>query len=360
MTISGLIVTLARSCPAVNPACSMTAQMFLHNLAQTVSQSLATWVQPGSIFSVQALLSALAITLVFYSLRKPRPRLPHPRAWRRLLLPEKFLKSRSVRIDLAYYVINTFVTGSLIGWAVLSLPQTSQTVTVFLNSATGPHGPLITSPWIAQGVMTLVLFLAYDFSYWLDHYLKHVVPILWPFHRVHHTAELLTPMTATRVHPVDTLIFVNIQVLIMGAVNGALHAALGDTVSSFTLGATNVIVVAFLYTVIHLQHSHVPIRFTGIWGRIFFSPVHHHIHHSADPAHYGRNLGSCLALWDGMFGTLYLPERLEGPLAFGAESEGEDPHSLTGGLLFPFLQAAGLKRADAPDRGAPVSVVPVR
>ena len=334
----------------------MNAQMILQNLAETLGQTLATWLQPGSIFSVQALLSALVITIVFYTLKKPRRNFPRLGAWRRLLFPKRVVQSRSARIDLIYYVINTFVTGSLIGWAILSLPQTSHAVANFLNKATGPHAPLVANPLVAQAVMTLVLFLAYDFSYWLDHYLKHVVPALWPFHRVHHTAELLTPLTATRVHPVDTLIFVNIQVVIMGAVNGALHAALGDSTSSFTIGATNVIVVLFLYTVIHLQHSHVPIRFSGVWGRIFFSPVHHHIHHSSDPAHYGRNLGSCLAIWDGLFGTLYMPDRLTSPLVFGAESEGEDPHSLPGGLLFPFQQVAGLvgpKRTDAPQAGAP-------
>lgn len=341
----------------------MTVQMILHNLAQTLTQTLSTWLQPGSIFSIQALLSALAITIAFYALKKPRRRFPKLEAWRRLLFPKKFVQSRSARVDLVYYLINTFVAGGLIGWAILSLPQTSQAVTTFLNGATGPHPPLITNPWLAQAVMTLVLFLAYDFSYWLDHYLKHVIPALWPFHRVHHTAELLTPLTATRVHPVDTLVFANIQVLVMGAVNGALHAALGDTVSSFTIGATNVIVVVFLYTVIHLQHSHVPIRFTGVWGRIFFSPAHHHIHHSSDPAHYGHNMGSCLAIWDAVFGTLYMPDKVTRPLAYGAESEGEDPHSLVGGLLFPFQQLMDLarpQRIDAPQAGAPTAASSVR
>ena len=327
------------------------------NLARTFCETFASWINPGSVFSIQALLAALVVSVAFYAFKKPRKRAPTLGAWRRLLLPAKFLKSRSVKADFGYYLINTFFTGGLIGWGVLSLPQTSQSVCDVLDMRYGAHAPLIANPLLAHGVLTLALFLAYDFSYWLDHYLKHAIPVFWPFHRVHHTAELLTPFTAPRVHPIDTLIFINIQVLIVGAVNGALHAALGRTITSFTIGATNVLMVLFLFTVIHLQHSHIPIRFNGIWGRIFFSPAHHHIHHSSDPAHFGRNMGSCLAIWDTMFGTLLPPEQVSKALRFGAEGEGEDPHSLYGGLIFPFLQVLNLAKpgsADESDIGAPI------
>jgi sterol desaturase/sphingolipid hydroxylase (fatty acid hydroxylase superfamily) len=32
------------------------------------------------------------------------------------------------------------------------------------------------------------------------------------------------------------------------------------------------------------------------------------VHHSANPKHFNKNFGSCLALWDWMFGTLYMPQ----------------------------------------------------
>jgi len=35
------------------------------------------------------------------------------------------------------------------------------------------------------------------------------VPFLWEFHKVHHSANVLTPITAFRVHPVDTWLFAN-------------------------------------------------------------------------------------------------------------------------------------------------------
>jgi hypothetical protein len=61
--------------------------------------------------------------------------------------------------------------------------------------------------------MTLAGFLAYEIAYYIDRYLMHKAPVLWEFHTTHHTAEVLTPLTAFRVHPMDTLIFVNITAI---------------------------------------------------------------------------------------------------------------------------------------------------
>jgi sterol desaturase/sphingolipid hydroxylase (fatty acid hydroxylase superfamily) len=43
----------------------------------------------------------------------------------------------------------------------------------------------------------------------------------------------------------------------------------------------------------------------------------HQAHHSEDARHRDRNFGTALAVWDWMFGTLYLPQRGE-RFAFGA------------------------------------------
>jgi sterol desaturase/sphingolipid hydroxylase (fatty acid hydroxylase superfamily) len=40
---------------------------------------------------------------------------------------------------------------------------------------------------------------------------------------------------------------------------------------------------------------------------IFISPAHHQIHHSAKPEHWNRNYGEVFAIWEWMFGTLFLP-----------------------------------------------------
>ncbi|MEI9963589.1 MAG: sterol desaturase family protein [Caulobacteraceae bacterium] len=240
----------------------------------------------------------------------------------RALFPRWLLLSPSMRADLGFFLLNSFVTGSLIGWGLFSYAAithgaTDAMVRVF---GAGPHPAM--PPPVGAGLMTVALFLAYDFSYWVDHALKHKVPALWEFHRVHHTAEVLSPLTAFRMHPVDSLVFANITAAAMGAVNGVGLYLLGGTAKPATLSGTNVILVVFVFAVIHLQHSHIPIRIGGWLGRVVFSPAHHHIHHSTRVEHYGCNLGSCLAVWDWMFGTLILPDEVKGRLTFGGGHRG--------------------------------------
>ena len=152
--------------------------------------------------------------------------------------------------------------------------------------------------------MTVCLFLAYELAYWLDHYLSHRIPLLWEFHKVHHTAEVLSPLTNFRVHPVDSLVFYNILGIFLGTTGGALsYLQLG---SPFAIGGANVILVAFVFVTVHLQHSHVWIAATGPLGRVILSPAHHQIHHSDNPIHFDKNFGSCLSLWDWLFGTLHV------------------------------------------------------
>lgn len=296
---------------------------------------------PGSMFSVWSLLAAFAISAAFLLSRKRM----RPRLLLRALLPSKLWASRSSRIDVVFFLLNTFVTGTLIGWGLLSFGAVSRWTFDVAHGLFG-HGALpVASPWLRSAALTVALFLAYDFGYWLDHYSAHKIPARWAFHRVHHTAEVLSPLTAYRVHPVDTLLFANIVAVTTGVTDGLARFLLGAPTQAVMLDGSNIVLLVFLFTTIHLQHSHIDIRLTGWLGRLVFSPAHHHIHHSSKASHYDTNLGSCLAIWDWMFGTLILPEPGERPGKYGAEAIGEDPHSLHGSLITPFAQAlAPLKR----------------
>ena len=97
------------------------------------------------------------------------------------------------------------------------------------------------------------------------------------------------------------------------------------------------------------------IAFRGVLGRIFVSPAHHQVHHSANPKHFNKNFGSCHALWDWMFGTLYVPEKKREPLTFGFSGQ-PDAHTLKGELVDPFINAAG---HIWPKRPEDVSALPV-
>ncbi len=294
------------------------------------------FIDAGSTFSLISLASALVISAAWLGLRRKRKKPLRFKVLARALFPSRIWKHASTRADIGLFLLSVTGMSLLIGWGLVSARSIERVVEGGLNGMFGPSA--IGAPaWLACGALTLTGFLAYDFSYWFDHYLKHRIGWLWAFHRVHHTAEVLTPLTAYRTHPVDNLIFANISAAIIGVAEGVVHYLLGAQVPELAVAGTNIVLVAFLYTTIHLQHSHIRIAFTGRLGRIVFSPAHHHIHHSSDPAHYDCNLGSCLAIWDGMFGTLRLPDP-KARLTFGTVAE-EDPHSATGTLLYPFVLA---------------------
>ncbi len=151
---------------------------------------------------------------------------------------------------------------------------------------------------------------------------------------------MLTPVTNFRVHPVDALVHANITALMMGTANGVMHYAFGTTAYQYVIADSNLIFVLFVHAYVHLQHTHLWIPFRGMWGRIFLSPAHHQVHHSTNPAHFNKNLGSCLAVWDWLFGTLHVPARERERLTFGVDSESDqqrDVHAISWSLVLPFI-----------------------
>jgi len=317
-----------------------------HRLAAPVLKLLLPL---GSAFSLASLTSALLIAAAHIVLtRRARGRKTSPRLLLRAMFPRRVWLTASSRADLVFFVFNVWCVGLLLGAALLSGGAVAKAVAAWLIETAGP-APFSHAPWVLVAVVGTVLgFLAYDLGYWFDHWLSHKVPFLWAFHKPHHTAEALTPLTAFRVHPMETLKFANLLALSTGFVGGLMAWTFGQAWRAPTVFGENAIFVAFALTIIHLQHSHAWITF-GPLGRWIMSPAHHQIHHSADPAHFGKNLGSCLAIWDRLFGTLHLPGPRPRNLVFGAVAK--DPHSLTGGFAIPFVEA--FQGEGAPD---PVAV----
>jgi sterol desaturase/sphingolipid hydroxylase (fatty acid hydroxylase superfamily) len=295
----------------------------------------------GSHFSLTSLGAALLFACAYFA----RQRLKRGRRlrWRtllRALFPRRIVESKSNQADIGYLFFNVFVFGVVFGWAVLSYQSISNGVIAGLVSLFGPIAPTTLPAYVPRIVITAMLFLSYELGYWFNHWLSHKVPLLWEFHKVHHSAQVLTPLTNFRVHPVYTWIFANILAFSAAIANGIGNFMFGDTAYQYALSDTNIILVLFIHAYVHLQHSHVWISFRGVLGRILVSPAHHQVHHSDNPKHFDKNFGSCLALWDWMFGTLYVPQKEREPLTFGF-ADRPDAHTLKGELINPLIDAAG-------------------
>ena len=302
---------------------------------------------PGSAISLSSLASALFVAALFLLIGRRRRRETPLRVLLRAMFPRRILFSRSTRVDIGFFLFNLFVYGAVFGWAILGQAAISMFVLETLEPVIGQGpGPVLGATG-ALVVGTLVLFLAAEFGYWLDHWLSHKVPILWEFHKAHHSAEVLTPLTNFRIHPVDGLKFANILAVIMGLTSAALTWGLGEPAKAFTVFDRNVLGLAGLYLIQHLQHTHLWLIAPGPLGRLIYSPAHHQIHHSANPDHFGKNLGSFLTVWDWLFGTLHTPAKTRELLVFGLRPEEASHHTLLSAMVEPVVRAAKMLRPTA-------------
>ena len=165
----------------------------------------------------------------------------------------------------------------------------------------------VTPPeWSALSVAILysaTLFIVWDLSRFLVHWMMHRIPFLWSIHQVHHSAEVLTPMTFHRIHPVESWVYDLRGALATGLVAGGFYYVFRESISHFTL--LGVPALAFILNICtgNIRHSHLWIRFPKSVEKWFLSPAQHQIHHSADPQHHGSNYGTWLAIWDRMLGS---------------------------------------------------------
>ncbi|MCW3848459.1 sterol desaturase family protein [Sphingomonas sp. LB-2] len=160
--------------------------------------------------------------------------------------------------------------------------------------------------WTGVAIQVALIWLAHDFGNYVQHRAQHASPLLWRFHRPHHSAEVLTPFVQIQGHPIDLLVGMAIEFpfTLAGAVLALMLT--GGSFLGGTLGGLGVVAgIGQLKGA--LGHSHLAICF-GWWNRLVLAPVTHQIHHSAEARHRGRNFGSNFGIWDWMFGTLYVPE----------------------------------------------------
>ena len=278
--------------------------------------------RPSAAYGGPALCGALAFSALYYAgRRRARGRRLSVTGFLRSIFPRRILLHPSSLIDMRLWALNAIVFASAYGMLGLGLffwrDADRRLADARIRAARAP--PL--AAWMILTLATVLQLLAYELAYWSAHYGFHKVPALWEFHKVHHSAEVMTTLTELRQHPVEIIVFMNWIGLATGIVFGVMTYAFGPGVRPFTLLNGNILTMVFLLTYGHLRHSNMWIAFTGVAGRILQSPAHHQLHHSANPAHFDKNLGFALAFWDWAFGTLVIPAKTREPIVFGVGGE---------------------------------------
>ena len=102
----------------------------------------------------------------------------------------------------------------------------------------------------------------------------------------------------------------------------------------------NIFTVLFLFWGSTLRHSHVKLKYFHELERYLLSPFQHQVHHSNNPAHFDKNLGSKLAIWDWIFGTLIRSSEVV-KIRFGlGKNEDGNYNSFFKTLYMPFRNIA--------------------
>jgi sterol desaturase/sphingolipid hydroxylase (fatty acid hydroxylase superfamily) len=296
----------------------------------------------GSVLSVYSLATSFAVAFcaLLWRHRKRRGRVSARLVARAIAAKKSIFARESFHADVKLFVLSVVFMPAIVGALVVSTATVSLGVQSALTHLFGAHDPVAAFDFRMKLVSTVALFLAYETGYWLDHFLKHRVPFLWELHKLHHTADVLTPLTNFRNHPLDSIVFGYMLATFIGAASGVLAWAYGQKPEFFAVDGKNLLFILFLWTIGHLQHSQFWIPFRGVWGYLILSPAHHQIHHSDDPQHFNRNLGSVLAVWDWMFGTLEIPDEKNPRLTYGVDEPGVNPHSAFCMLAIPALKSA--------------------
>ena len=188
-------------------------------------------------------------------------------------------------------------------------------VAAFLQTQVADSPDLNWSPALIMALFTITFFLLEDFSRFSLHRLMHLNPLLWRFHRTHHSAEVLTPFTVYRLHPIEMILYYLRQMLVFGLVSGVFVWLFQGRVSGWAILGVDAAGFLFNFFAANLRHSHIPLSF-GIFERWFISPAQHQLHHSKAQEHHDKNFGTCLALWDKLFHS-WLPGSPLQKLRFG-------------------------------------------
>ena len=259
--------------------------------------------------------------------------------------PRAVYSHRSAIVDDRFFVINKIAFAFLIAPWILTASATAAWTEAFLSWGLSSPGPQWSAGLGADLALTLCFLLALDGALFVAHFLQHKVPLLWEFHKVHHSAEVMTPITVYRMHPVDDLLSGFMVGAATGLVQGVFGFLFADGPSELLVWKLNLGLFLFYLFGYNLRHSHIWLSYPPAVSRYLVSPAQHQIHHSKAPQHWDRNMGFIFAFWDRMAGTLYVPQSEE-EIEYGLD---RDEHKVFDSVwalyLRPFKAVAARRRA---------------
>ena len=139
----------------------------------------------------------------------------------------------------------------------------------------------------------ILSFLFLDLVNYINHRLHHKIPLLWRFHRLHHTDQVIDTLTTFLHHPLELLSSFVVTITL---------AAVFDV-------PVIVLVIYGLIVGFHSAYTHfnilLPEQTAKIFKFLFITPNFHKTHHSTNIKEGNANFGILFVFWDYLFKTAY-------------------------------------------------------
>lgn len=176
-----------------------------------------------------------------------------------------------------------------------------------------------------------VIFVLLDLSIYFQHAMFHVLPIMWRFHRVHHSDMDFDVTTGVRFHPLEILISMLIKIMLIISWGAPVLAVIVfEVVLNF--------MSMFTHSNIHLNE-----KMERVLRWFVVTPDMHRVHHSAQENETNSNFAFHLSIWDRLFGTYRAaPEAGQQGMQIGLNGFQERRWQTYAGLLsMPFSSNIG-------------------
>jgi len=144
---------------------------------------------------------------------------------------------------------------------------------------------------LPYGLSFVIALVLMDLVIYLQHVLFHALPLLWRFHRMHHTDLDFDVTTGARFHPIEIILSMVIKMMVVVAIGPPVLAVL---VFEVLLNLTSMF---------NHGNIHLPISLDRILRKFVVTPDMHRVHHSTLSTETNTNFGFNLPWWDHMFGT---------------------------------------------------------
>ena len=174
-----------------------------------------------------------------------------------------------------------------------------------------------------QWVQLLVFFIILDFVQWFTHVLLHKYPVLWEFHKVHHSVKEMGFAAHLRYHWMENILYKPLKTLGVMVLGG--------------FEPEQAYIVHFAAIAIgHFNHSNIKLTY-GALKYVLNNPVMHLYHHAytIPEGSYGVNFGISLSIWDYIFKTNFIPED-SGKIELGFPGDERLPKGFWGQLVYGF------------------------